>query len=72
MSVTDLEFTAGEVRVNPLGTRTLSVEVDDVTVEDLLEQIDAKDAVEHYGDDTLLDLIGKQKAMEYFGLREEE
>lgn len=65
-----MNITAKEVRVEGYGHDNIDVYIEGAADEDFLEEIDAKIAVEHYGSEVLLDLIGKSEAMEYFGLEE--
>lgn len=39
---------------------------------ELLDQMDIADAVSHFGEDELLEFIGKQKAMDYFNIYPED
>lgn len=65
-----MNITAKEIRVEGFGQNFVDVYIDGAADEDFLEEIDVKVAVEHYGVEVLLDLIGKSEAMEYFGFEE--
>lgn len=65
-------ITATSVYVEALGINHVEATLNGVAEEDLLENIDAQVAVEHYGDNTLLDLIGKQAAIDYFKITAED
>lgn len=68
--MTELNFMAGSCTIEPSSALRVEVTLEDADEEAILDQIDPTDAVKQYGADTLLDLIGKDKCKEYFGLKE--
>jgi hypothetical protein len=61
-----------QIEVTGYGSDLIDLEIEGFDTDDCLEQIDAQKAVNYYGENTLLDLIGKEEAMAYFGLVEAE
>lgn len=63
--VTSLEVTGG-------GYNAVDVELDGLDVDDCLKEIAMQDAIDYYGDDSLLDAIGEEAARKYWGIKDED
>jgi hypothetical protein len=63
---------ATSIEVTPGLTGSVDVQCEDVDEVLLLAQIDADDAVGHYGTELLLDTIGRDAAIEYWNIKELE
>lgn len=52
------------------GQKGLEIEVNDMELDSLFDDLSISDAVEHFGEEELLEKIGRDKAIEYFGIEE--
>lgn len=60
------------VYVEPMGIRQVEATLNGINVDDILEQIDIKDAISYYGSSDLLNEIGRDDAVDHFGIEEAE
>jgi len=51
---------------------TIEVTLNGVDIDDIFGQIPAEEAISAYGAGELLDLIGRDEAIEHFGIKEKE
>jgi predicted peroxiredoxin len=63
-----IKLTVESAYVEAIGVNYIEVTLDGVSLEDVLEHIDPKEAVECYGASTFLELIGEEEARAHFGI----
>jgi hypothetical protein len=62
-TVTSLEVTGG-------GYNAVDVEIDGLDTDDVFHEVSVQDAIDAYGEDTVLDSIGEEAVREHFGIKE--
>jgi len=68
----DLTLVCQNAQIEPQSSSSVRITLEDADADDILDQIDVKDAVAHYTDETLLDIIGEEAARQYFKIEEDE
>lgn len=66
----DLVLTCSAAEVRPLNYKKVEVRIEDIGVAEILGHISLSDAIDHYGDNTLLNEIGIDRVKEYFNLQD--
>ncbi len=61
----DLQLTSDRVRVDPNNGGTVSVEIDNVSISELLSQLTTAQIVEYVGWSELVDEMSKQDVIKY-------
>lgn len=68
----DLTIITTEARVYTKGYKTVQLDCEGVILSDLFDQLKIEDIIEHFGENEILELIGKDRVKEYFGLIDED
>lgn len=68
----DIELNCGGVSVEGCLRYRMDVKLSDVSVEQILDQIEIDKVVRHYGLSELRDAIGEGYVKDYFGLMDKE
>ena len=68
----DIKLDCKEVAITPNGFYTVSVKLEDVKLEDILDCLTIEDVVKYFGARHLLDEIGEDECKTYFHLTEVE
>lgn len=71
MAYITLRAVVRSVEVTGGGYDGVDVEITDLDTDDVLSEITIKDAIDAYGESDLLEAIGQEAAMEYFGIKSE-
>lgn len=63
--VTSVEVTGG-------GYNSVDIEIDGLDTDDVFSMVDVSEAISAYGQDSILDQIGRDEIIAYFGIEEAE
>jgi len=63
-------LSAKEARVEPNYNKTLTVIIDGVDKDEVMDSITVDDFIKHFGIDKVLDEIGEEECKDYFNLTE--
>jgi hypothetical protein len=72
MAKIDLTFNAGKANVIPHTYNQVEVAIEEVDPDDILDSVDIADVISFYGEDKLLDKIGREAAVDHFDIEEAE
>ena len=64
----NLNFRARRITAEPNGYKEVTVDAEDVEESEILDQIDLKKVIEHFGKDVILNEIGEEEVMDHFDL----
>jgi len=65
--ILDFNLQSTEVKVEPVGYRMLDVSLEDVDTDNVLDQISIENVISHFTEFELLQNIGLEKAIEFWG-----
>ena len=66
----DITVSARKVNVDSNGYKSVSIEIEDIDKEQLLENLKIEDFLDYFGIDKVLDEIGIEECKEHFDLSE--
>lgn len=65
----DITLDAERVSVNPSNRGSVTVDIEGVSKENILDHLTIEDVISHFGQDKILDSIGEQEVVEHFDLK---
>ena len=68
MSLIDVDLTGKDISISGVNYGKTRIEITNVDINEFIDNVSAEDCINHFSDAKIMDIIGLDRFMEYFGV----